>query len=291
MTSRLELELNQFLDAMELDSLIGALPEHERPQASETVSTFMNEAIVGLRLMMNDLDKTSRILEVGAGLCFLSIFLKEKGYQVTALEPLDGGFGFFDSLKQRILDSYSHNGLVVVEKRAEQLTPHEDGEYDLIFSSNVIEHIAELDDAMLAMASVLLDTGKMIHGCPNHVVPYEPHVGLPIISWLPKLTELFWKTKLEENSEMWKSLNFVTYFKIRSIARRHGFAVKFKPRLTYDSFLRLSEDPEFRRRHESTLVGKCLRVLELSGTLKLTRYLPAWLNTPMIFTLTTKQPD
>lgn len=64
-----------------------------------------------------------RILEVGSGLCLLSLFLKSQGFDITALVPLEGGFGFgfgfVDKLKSNILNYHSSIKLSVINKGAQ----------------------------------------------------------------------------------------------------------------------------------------------------------------------------
>jgi len=287
MSTELSVQLKHFLDSIELDAILLGIPESERVEAKATYQTFANEAQVALSLIENELNFDQEILEVGAGLCLLSLFLKQQGYSITALEPLAGGFGFFERLKQGILQHKTDIRLPLITTPVEQITPTA-GSFDLIFSNNVVEHILPLPEAMQAMKSVLNENGKMIHGCPNYFVPYEPHFGLPVFSFMPQLTAWIWRKRIASNIDVWQSLNFVTYRQIKKLSKTINCSVRFEPSLTYRSFKRLQDDSEFQQRHEGSFAAKCLRLLDVTGTLKLTRYLPAWASTPMIFSLTHK---
>jgi len=288
MSSKLDLELSEFLEAMNVDLLLVDFDEADKVEAINLISTFKNEAHVALSLVQDLLDRDMKILEVGAGLCLLSLFLKQEGFNIVACEPMEGGFGFFEKLKNTILLNYSHIGLEVIGKSAQDLSLDADGEFDLIFSNNVIEHIIELEAAMFAMSSVLSGNAKMVHGCPNYVVPYEPHFGLPVIAFLPNLTKSLWPKEIASNLEVWESLNFITYFRLKRIARHQGLSISFKPELTYDAFCRLRNDVLFQERHRHTIVGKVFRLFEMFGVLGLTRFLPAWMSTPMVCFLNKK---
>ena len=283
-------ELHQYLDNIDTTKLFNGLSAEEQLKASSLLDTFKNESKVALSLIIDHIHVDQRILEVGAGLCLLSVFLKGKGYQITALEPLDSGFGFFEQLKSRIINLQREPELPVLEKGAESLDPKQDGKFDLIFSNNVVEHIKELPKAMAAMSTVLKADGRMIHGCPNYLMPYEPHFGIPVIASMPSLSKLIWRDHIEANIEVWDSLNFVTYTRIQKIAKQVNCDISFQARLTYDAFSRLQQDTEFQARHKGSLAYKILRLLEITKMLNLTRYLPAWASTPMIFTLTSKRP-
>jgi 2-polyprenyl-3-methyl-5-hydroxy-6-metoxy-1,4-benzoquinol methylase len=286
MPDLLDCEFNEFVSGINLEALTGRFTEQEKSASLKILSSFTNEAKVTLSMIGDSLNKESRILEVGAGLCLLSLFLKSKGYQITALEPIGVGFDFFDQLKTQLLNTYSNLELPVLDKTAQKLTEIEDGKFDLIFSNNVVEHIDELDEAFLAMAGVLNNRGEMIHSCANYAIPYEPHFGLPILFWSPALTKLVWREKIAQQDGVWASLNFVTYFRVRAIARNIDCGVEFKRSMTYEAFSRLRTDKEFKSRHQGTLVWKIFRFLEVSRLLKLMKLLPAWASTPMIFTMT-----
>lgn len=286
--SELQSELQAFLNTVEAERLTVSFSEKDKAEALSTLRTFKGEAQFTLALIEKHLDANIRILEVGAGLCLLSLFLKRKGYNITALEPLAGGFGFFETLKEEILSDNATIHLETLGKPAQQLSYVDDGEFDLIFSNNVIEHIKELSTAVSSMRSVLSRGGMMVHGCPNYIVPYEPHFGLPVFSFWPQLTKLLWQTKIAENLEVWNSLNFITYFQIKKLANANNCDIAFQQKLTFDAFLRLKNDAEFMERHKTTIVGKVFRILEVTRTLSLTKHIPAWASTPMIFTMTCK---
>ena len=91
-------DLNNFLDAIGRQDFFTGMTEQERVESKIVLGTFVNEARVGYELIESNLSYSSKILEVGAGLCLLSLFLRTRGYSVTALEPLAGGFDFFAKL-------------------------------------------------------------------------------------------------------------------------------------------------------------------------------------------------
>jgi len=47
--------------------------------------------------------------------------------------------------------------------------PFGDKEFDIVFSSNVLEHVDDLTKAFSEMKRVLRDDGKMIHSMPSHI--------------------------------------------------------------------------------------------------------------------------
>ena len=95
------------------------------------------------------LDGISRVLELGAG----------DGVQTTVLR------GMFPKVTPvDIAPSGDVAGMIIAD--AADL-PFEDDSFDLIFSSNVLEHVEQLDVAFKEMKRVLAPGGVMIHSMPT----------------------------------------------------------------------------------------------------------------------------
>jgi len=116
--------------------------------------------------------------------------------------------------------------------------------FDLIFSVMPLEHIPDFEAAFAGMAAVLAPQGRMIHLCPNYMVPYEPHFGLPLVPLAPRATALLLPSL--KASGLWRSLNFVTYRRVRRCAAAAGLTVEFAPRMMLRAFERLDRDPIYR---------------------------------------------
>ncbi len=95
------------------------------------------------------LDGDQRVLELGAGDGAQTAVLRKVFRYVV---PLD------------IAPSGDVEGMVIAD--AAEL-PFEDNSFDLIFSSNVLEHVERLDDAFEEMKRVLVPGGVMIHSMPT----------------------------------------------------------------------------------------------------------------------------
>jgi len=255
--------------------------ERGKTEITTLLETFINETRVALDVVETHLDMQKNMLEVGAGLCLFSLFLKQEGFTITALEPALGGFGIFDILRRIILEHYSDIELPVLVIPASEIDINEHGNFDLIFSNNVIEHIPHWEDALCAMMKGLSPHGCMVHTCPNYTVPYEPHYGMPVFRRLPKISKkIFLPTDADE--EIWDSLNFICHKQVRYFAARQGLSVVFKRGLIYRALSRLQQDMVFRQRHQG-LVTKVADVLDAIGLLGLLRYLPPAMATPMTF--------
>lgn len=83
-------------------------------------------------------------------------------------------------------------GIVVAPAEA---LPFADGSFDVVFSHEVIEHVADDRRAAAEMARVLAPAGRIVLFCPNRLYPFETHGhywrgkyhfgNTPLINWLP----------------------------------------------------------------------------------------------------------
>ncbi|MDX8391358.1 MAG: class I SAM-dependent methyltransferase [Mariprofundaceae bacterium] len=285
----MEARLNQFLTGLPVQSIASmaaASTQRDVAEITQILETFRNEARATLAVIAPHMRPQSRLLEVGAGLCLFSLFLKREGYEITALEPALGGYSLFDTLRRLILDLYNDVALPVLTCPAGELDSHAHGSFDLIFSNNVIEHIPNWEGALTAMLGVLAADGCMLHACPNYSVPYEPHYGVPVLRRLPELSRRFF-LPATANAEIWDSLNFICHRQVRHFASIHGYAVSFESGLIYQALSRMQSDPLFRERHKG-FIASVADILARSGLLKLLLYLPPNMSTPMVFVMRRK---
>jgi ubiquinone/menaquinone biosynthesis C-methylase UbiE len=77
-----------------------------------------------------------------------------------------------------------HGGVRTVVADARKL-PFADGTFDLVYSNAVIEHVGDFDDQE-AMAREVVRVGRnWFITTPNRWFPFEFHMRLPFVSWLP----------------------------------------------------------------------------------------------------------
>lgn len=286
MKEQLGPELEQFLDDLPCSELAQRISQRSGTSEAEIaamLTTYINEARVTLDVVGDALDRDRRILEVGAGLCLFSLFLRQQGFNVMALEPSIGGFGAFEAMRKAILEQFPGCDLPLLTCPAQQLSRETHGGFDLIFSNNVIEHIPDWRGALAAMAEVLEEGGLMIHACPNYTVPYEPHYGIPVFRRFPGFSRRLFLPK-EADAGIWDSLNFITCAEVRRFAKSRGLDLHFRPGLLHQAVSRIKTDPLFRQRHQG-FVAAVAGILDSVGLLRLLRYLPAAMATPMIFEL------
>ena len=253
--------------------------EGDRGKAAAFLRTLRAETHLGLQLIGGDLAHGKRILEVGSGIGLLAGYLHSCGYDVTALEPGLGGFGISPALARAASLHPAFNSLRRLEISAEKLTTTDHGEFALIYSINVLEHIPSLEASVRSLASVLSADGLMIHTCPNYTIPYEPHFAIPLVPFLPQATETL--VPRLKKSELWQSLNFITARRLLLICDRCGLVARLEPGVMLATFMRLDSDPEFRQRQGSAFVGRVFQALKRTRLLNMLKLLPRNWSTPM----------
>jgi 2-polyprenyl-3-methyl-5-hydroxy-6-metoxy-1,4-benzoquinol methylase len=260
----------------------------EQDDLSRRVSVALGEVAQTLRILAGlDLDPGARVLEVGAGLGLTSAYLSSCGVDVTALEPAGLGFREHETLAAfvAIVAGSQHNLLPI---GAAELDPRVHGRFDLLFSNNVLEHIADPVAALRSMRGVMSSVGVMIHSCPNYSVPFEPHFGLPLIPGRPATTGRVLPASIS-SSDVWNSLNFVTARQIMQWSTDLGLTTRFRSGTLATSIERLGTDDEFRARHRAlAAVGNALMKFRAPDVLRL---LPATWSTPMDFIMFTSSTE
>ena len=96
----------------------------------------------------------ARILEIGAGTGKQALELQRRGFEVTAIEIADSNYA-----AHRVFPIKDYDGRTI---------PQGDASVDVVFSSNVLEHVAELSRMHGEIRRVLAPSGTCIHVLPTH---------------------------------------------------------------------------------------------------------------------------
>ncbi len=285
LATNLEQALGDFMARVVTDDVLeraASLCDMPVAEARKLIAIYANESLVGLRLIAPLLQPGLRILEVGSGVGILSAFLAETGYDIVAIEPSATGFAFMS----RIAESVASGVRLDTEFRAlplmvHQLHPDHQGSFDLIYSVNVVEHIASLDEAFGAMTRLLRDDGSMVHFCPNYTVPYEPHFGIPLVPFWPAVTQYLFPSVKTRHPGLWESLNFVTARRLERLSRVCGLTMSLDEKVMANAVRRLTSDPIYRSRQNRLVAGAMTCFASLGGLRVLDALPPSW-TSPMI---------
>lgn len=215
-----------------------------------------------------------RCLEIGSGPGLLLGRLKAQfpTCRFEGLEPVGSGFAKTEAPLKIIA---GRTGLTIHRCGYEDF--RSEGGYDLIFSINVFEHVADWRDYLTRTHGWLAPGGLSIALCPNYAFPWEPHFRLPIVA-TKGLTKAVFARAIEsyerdfDYAGLWASLNFVTKRQVLRYARDAGLTLSSDETVMRRMFARLFTDPAFARRQRA-LAGIAgllyrtglTRVLELPG--------------------------
>ena len=106
-----------------------------------------------INMILKCCQNSSYILEIGGGTGFQAKYISSKGYSIETIDLQDSNY-----LKKRIYPITNYDGKKI---------PFKDNEFDLIFSSNVLEHIDNINEFEKEIFRVCSAKGKVIHILPS----------------------------------------------------------------------------------------------------------------------------
>lgn len=109
---------------------------------------------IELEAVLPHLAPGARILEIGAGSGRQALELSRRGFDVSAIDLVSS-----DYAAHRLFPVVDYDGLTI---------PFEDATFDLVYSSNVLEHVPDLPRMHGEIRRVLKPGGACIHILPTH---------------------------------------------------------------------------------------------------------------------------
>lgn len=249
-------------------------------RAAQALDQLIADARSSLLLIDGAVGRDAQVLEVGGGVGLTYGWLTRLGVRVTSLEPAQSGHAHAYQTGQRLLSLLGISDAGYLPLCAHDAPSLGQG-YDLIFSNNVLEHLSDLRGSLDALRRCLRPGGIMRHSCPNYLVPYEPHFGLPLPPLWPRLLARVRRDL--QDSELWRELNFVSSLRLWRLAQQLGLQIDFDRDPLYLAFVRLGQDESFARKHP--WLHRVGTALDGAGVLPLLRWVPPTLATPMQVTL------
>lgn len=125
------------------------------PHVSMTASIAWVSEVRRLELMrLRDyLPATGKVLDFGAGTGQQALLLKQFGLDVDAIDVASSSY-----LESRVFDVTTYDGISL---------PFPDAHFDVVMSSNVLEHVQNLPNALRELSRVLKPGGTMLHVLPS----------------------------------------------------------------------------------------------------------------------------
>lgn len=108
-----------------------------------------------INLVLNEIKylKGKKILEIGAGAGWQSKILSDNGFDVVAIDLIDTNYK-----QEQVFNVINYDGYTI---------PFENESFDLVFSSNVLEHIPHIKDFQKEIYRVLKKDATCIHLVPS----------------------------------------------------------------------------------------------------------------------------
>lgn len=128
---------------------------------------------------INSLPTPVKILDVGGTVAF---------WETMDIESRDG---MFVTLLNLEAEPSNHPRLQSLAGDARDLSRFADGEFDVVFSNSVIEHVGSESD-QLRMAREVRRVGRNYFiQTPNRFFPIEPHFQFPLFQFLPESLQVW----------------------------------------------------------------------------------------------------
>jgi SAM-dependent methyltransferase len=120
----------------------------------------------------------ARVLEIGAGTGYQALAIKQRGFEVEAID-----------LPQ---SNYTQDRLFPITDYDGRHIPFPDASFDVVFSSNVLEHVVELAPLQAEIKRVLRPGGSCLHLLPTHAWRFWT-----ILSAFPAGLQKLWSMRSE----------------------------------------------------------------------------------------------
>ena len=152
-----------------------------------------------------DKDKVN-VLDWGCGKGLEVLWFNKNGYNVVGVdidkEPIQNGLNLALEL------GLKKDSLQVISD--DNRTIYSDNYFDIVFSNQCFEHVRDIDSVATEIYRITKQGGEGYHELPAFLNPYEGHLYMPFINWLPKnriryLAILFYV--LIKREPFWPELN------------------------------------------------------------------------------------
>jgi len=152
-------------------SIQGLTPER---YAADTLDPARAEEAAIVLQRITPLDG-KRVLEIGAG-CGVThiVWTNTYGIDGTAVEPEGDGFGDSAAIARDLVSANGLDASRIVGPPGEEL-PFEDNAFDIVYSSNVLEHTADPARVLREAVRVVKPGGVVQIVCPNYLSYFDGH--------------------------------------------------------------------------------------------------------------------
>jgi SAM-dependent methyltransferase len=151
-----------------------------------------------------------RILEIGAGIGLTVAVLRRRyGAEAYGIEPEADDYRGTLAIARDLVEACGLPRGAVIDGAGEQI-PFESSCFDVVLSSNVLEHVADPPAVIAEIARVLKPGGYMQVIVPNYGSWWEGHYGLLWLPHLPKWAGKLYVRAVGRDPAFVETLQFVT---------------------------------------------------------------------------------
>jgi len=172
-------------------------------EIAERDSVFVSSIITDKFLLQPN--KNSRILDFGCGQGEMADYLDKLGFDAFGCDIHKNWDGDSATPKEH---------LAVIQMNPYRL-PYPDNNFDLVFSTSVLEHVQNPEDVFSEIHRVLKPGGISMHYFPaKFYLPAEPHILVPLVNffwpncpnWWIKFWVLLRAIRIKELRPYWKGM-------------------------------------------------------------------------------------
>lgn len=232
-----------------------------------------------------------RILEVGSGTGMVVTRGRVgHGLDIWGIEPSAAEYSATLDVCRRLLDHYQLDRALIREAAGEN-NPYPDATFDLVYSSNVLEHVADPQAVIDESLRVLKPGGDLLFVVPNYGSWWEGHYGLPWLPHMPAWLAKLYVRALGRNPDYIDTLNLVSHRQLERWLRPHRSEIEIVD-WGWSVFERRLRTLEFNEWASLGTVKRIARAIHRSGLLHPVLWLARQLRweTPIILHLRKRGP-
>ena len=186
-----------------------------RERAVEQIELFISE----VKKHKNYDFKGKKLLEIGAGVgTFLIVGRKNYGIEAYGIEPSENEFCSFSEVSCILLEENNLPKDIVKNGVAENL-PFEDSSFDLIYSTNVLEHVKDPKKVFSESVRVLKPGGYLQFVIPNYFSFWEGHYGIFWPCLINKFLAKLYARFIGKNPTYIDTLQLINPFYLKNILK------------------------------------------------------------------------
>lgn len=156
-----------------------------------------------------------RLLEIGSGYgVFIAFCNKNRVCTAHGIEPGEDAYADAFSISREVLDKYGVSTQMIKNAYGESI-PHTSSSFDIVWSTNVLEHVADPEVVLAEAYRVLKPGGTAVLVVPNYGSFWEGHYGVLFPPHCPKWIFKTIVRLIGRDPAFVDTLQFVTYGKLR----------------------------------------------------------------------------